>query len=372
MEQSPKQQLSELLRNSDSIAVTTNKNPSVDDVAAVAALTLMLNKMGKKVDAVISKIPNNLQFLPVENIKSEPGGSRDFIIELDTSKTEADKLKYTTEGHKIRIYITPYEGNYSNKDVEFNYGDYHTQAVVALGVANRNDLDSAFEKHGQLLKKAQLVTITNGAKPPVEGAVSWHEEATSLCEMLMSLSESLESGILDEKIATALLTGIIEKTEHFTSQGTTPKVMTMSAQLMAAGAKQAEIIHNLDKSSPPPIKSEQQKPEPTKSSSQSPKKMSSNRLKKNQVSWNPQKNSQNSVKNRPKKNQKQKNKMTRFLRKVWMTGNHLAKKLRIQNQNQPPKTNFPKKRRMIKIFILRLQYYRQNNPSQPARILAAR
>lgn len=63
--------------------------------------------------------------------------------------------------------------------------------------------------------------------------------------MLVSISESFGSGLLDEQIATALLTGIVAETNRFSNEKTSPKVMTMSAQLMAAGANQQLIATNL-------------------------------------------------------------------------------------------------------------------------------
>jgi hypothetical protein len=61
----------------------------------------------------------------------------------------------------------------------------------------------------------------------------------------MGISESLKSGIVDNQIATAFLTGIVASTDRFKNEKTTPKAMTMSAQLMAAGANQQLIAEEL-------------------------------------------------------------------------------------------------------------------------------
>jgi hypothetical protein len=64
--------------------------------------------------------------------------------------------------------------------------------------------------------------------------------------MLVSISESFQSGLLDGQMATAYLTGIVAETDRFSNEKTSPKVMTMSAQLMAAGANQQLIATQLN------------------------------------------------------------------------------------------------------------------------------
>ena len=78
------------------------------------------------------------------------------------------------------------------------------------------------------------------------GAINLIEPtASSLSEMLVALAESLQNGIVDEEIATALLTGLMASTDRFTAAHTTAKSLTVAAQLMAAGAKQPTIVRSL-------------------------------------------------------------------------------------------------------------------------------
>ena len=52
--------------------------------------------------------------------------------------------------------------------------------------------------------------------------------------------------LIDEQIATAFLTGIVSATDRFSNNRTSSQVMTMAAQLMAAGANQQLIATELD------------------------------------------------------------------------------------------------------------------------------
>jgi hypothetical protein len=254
MDQNPKQQAVERIKGSTNILVTVSKNPTVDQLAACIGFTLLLNKFGKHATAVFSgAVPSTLEFLqPEKTIEHNTDSLRDFIVALDKSK--ADKLRYKVEDEVVRIFITPYRTSITEKDLEFSQGDFNVDVVVALGVTNKEDIDEAIVAHGRILHDAVVISVTNGQAQSDVGSVNWHDDtASSLSEMLVSISESFQSGLLDGQMATAFLTGIVAETERFSNDKTSPKVMTMSAQLMAAGANQQLIATQL---APPP-------PEPT-------------------------------------------------------------------------------------------------------------
>ena len=73
--------------------------------------------------------------------------------------------------------------------------------------------------------------------------------ATSTSEILVSIIESLtgDPKFFDENIATNLLTGIITDTNSFQNTNTTPKSLTVAAQLVASGGRQQEIIKQIYK-----------------------------------------------------------------------------------------------------------------------------
>lgn len=251
----PKQLLSERIKNATNILVTVSRDPSVDELSAALALTMMLNKMDKHATAVFSgKIPAAIDFLnPGKTFENTVDSLRDFIIALD--KEKADRLRYKVEDDVVRIFITPYRTVINEKDLAFSQGDFNVELIVALGVEKKEDLDSAISAHGRILHDAVVATINTANRDSDLGTIDWTDaSASSYSEMLMSLSESLKSGILDEQIATALLTGIVAATERFSNNKTTPKVMTMSAQLMAAGANQQLIATKLEEGNELPVK----------------------------------------------------------------------------------------------------------------------
>ena len=243
-----KQQIVEQIKDSTNILVTVSTNPSVDELSAALGLTIMLNGMNKHATAVVSgDVPPAIDFLePGKTFENTVDSLRDFIIALD--KEKADHLRYKVDGDVVKIFITPYRTTIDETDLDFSQGDYNVELVLALGVTSKEYLDKALGAHGRILHDATVATINCREKSKL-GSIDWVDEgASSISEMLVALSEALKKDkpVLDEQSASALLTGIVASTDRFSNDKTSSKVMTMAAQLMAAGANQQLIATRLE------------------------------------------------------------------------------------------------------------------------------
>lgn len=241
-----KQQIVEAVKGATNILVTVSGNPSVDELSAALGITLLLNKMEKHATAIYSGVtPPAITFLdPEKTFEDSTDSLRDFIVALD--KEKAEHLRYKVDGDMVKIFITPYKTTITSDDLEFSQGDYNVDLVVALGVADRDSLDKALNGHGRILHDATVVTVSAGEQTSRLGSIDWRDEnASSLSEMLVTLSDALKA-TLDTPIATAFLTGIVSATERFSNTKTTSRVMTIAAQLMAAGADQQLISVKLE------------------------------------------------------------------------------------------------------------------------------
>lgn len=252
MDAAAKQQIVDRVKQANNILVTVSSNPSVDQLAACIGLTLLLNRMDKHATAVFSgQVPSTLEFLqPEKTIETNTDSLRDFIISLD--KNKADKLRYKVEDQVVRIYITPYKTSLTENDLVYSQGDYNVEVVIALGIAEKNHIDAAITAHGKILHDATVITLNAGqAKAQPLGQINWVEpSASSLSEMVVNISEAFGQNLIDNQMATAFLTGIVAETNRFSNAKTSPKVMTMSAQLMAAGANQQLIVSKLEPPKP--------------------------------------------------------------------------------------------------------------------------
>lgn len=248
---SVKQQIVDILKESTNVLVTVNANPSVDELSAALATTLLINKMNKHATAVYSgQTPPAIEFLePEKTFENTVDSLRDFIIALD--KEKADHLRYKVEGDVVKIFITPYRTIINENDLDFSQGDYNVDMVIAIGVKSEDDLDKALSSHGRILHDASVVSLSLEGETKL-GAVNWNgQDMSSYSEMLEGVAHLVKSDkkLIDEQIATAFLTGIVAATDRFSNNKTTSEVMTTAARLMSAGANQQLIATKLQEGS---------------------------------------------------------------------------------------------------------------------------
>jgi len=244
--QNPRAQLVERLKQANNVLVTVSSNPSVDQLSAAIGLTLMLNALDKHATAVFSgEVPSTLEFLkPETTLERTTDSLRDFIISLDKSK--ADKLRYKVEDKMVKIFITPYRTSLTEADLIYEQGDFNVDVIVAIGVHEKEELDQAITSHGRILHDATIATVNTTSNGQI-GSINWvNDKASSLCEMLAGVSETLKPGTLDSQMATAFLTGIVAETARFSNEKTSSDTMNISAKLMGAGANQQLVATQLE------------------------------------------------------------------------------------------------------------------------------
>lgn len=228
------------------VLIALSSDPSVDEMATAIGLSIYLDKLGKRATAIYSgDTPNALEFLkPERTFEPTADTLQDFVIAL--SKDKADHLRYKLDGNYVKIYITPYRSRISEDDLDFSYGDYNVDLVLALDVANGIDLDSALREHGRIMHDAVIINITNN-DPGKFGEIEWSDKkASSIAEMIAKLLYSVKSEVkIGKEEATAFLTGIVASTNRFSKANTTPETMEVASLLMGSGANQQLISRNI-------------------------------------------------------------------------------------------------------------------------------
>ena len=234
------------IANAQNVLVALSSDPSVDEMAAAIGLSIFLDRLGKRATTIYSgSTPNALEFLkPEETFESTADTLQDFVIALN--KEKADHLRYKLDGDYVKIFITPYRTRISEDDLDFSYGDFNVDLVLALDVANGIDLDSALREHGRIMHDAVIVNITTG-NPGKFGEIEWSDKsASSVSEMIAKMLYSLTGKAkIDKEEATAFLTGIIAATNRFSNAKTTPDTMQIASRLMQSGANQQLISKNI-------------------------------------------------------------------------------------------------------------------------------
>jgi len=243
----PKQQAVELIKQANHILLVAGKQPNDDQLGAMVALELILERAGKQVSAIMTgEFPKSSKVLDVRHISRDLSGIRDFVIRLDTSKVEVDKLRYEVNENNIEVVVSPFSGNFTAQDATFDYGAYKFDLVIVLGVSQIAKIDSILEQNPTIFDGIHLINIDAHRSNEQYGSVNYIEpQASSVCEMLVGIIESVAQGMIDYHVATALLTGVMSNTEGFTAPNTSAKSLTIAAQMMSGGAKQQEIVQAL-------------------------------------------------------------------------------------------------------------------------------
>lgn len=252
METTPKAQTVELIKQAKTVLILTHRDPDGDALGASLALQAALRKIGKTVDTVFQgSIGDVFSFLPgFSEAKTELVGSNDLVFTIDTRQTGEDlKLGYKKlpEEHRIKIVVTPPKGSLQPEDVTIESSLPKYDLILILDCSNLDRIGPLKDQFTDLFYEVPTVNIDHHADNTHFAKVNWVDlTATATCEILVSLIESLgrDEPLLDADIATALLTGLTTDTGSFQHRPT-PKALTVAAQLVAAGARQQEIVERI-------------------------------------------------------------------------------------------------------------------------------
>ena len=231
----------EKIKASENILIALSKNPNIDEISAALGLAMILDTMRKHVTAIFSgQGPNVLQFLkPEETFEKTTNSLQDFIIAL--SKDKVDHISYKIEGDFVKVYVTPYKATIGQSDLSMSHGDYNVDLVICFNVISGDEIDPALSEYGRIMHDATAINLTVDT-PGRFAELEWQDSnVSSISEMIVGLADRLGLASFSEQVATALLTGIVASTDHFSNPRTSSNTMSIASKLMSFGANQQLI-----------------------------------------------------------------------------------------------------------------------------------
>jgi len=195
------------LRAARRILIVSHENPDADTLGAALGVRTIVGALGGEATAASTDPPPPLyDFLPgIDTVRldPEPGVTYDLVVLVDCAST---------------------------------------QRIGAIG-----------ERHADLFASTPRVTIDHHVSNDSTGEADWIEpHAAATCEMVALLAARtgvpLDAG--DGALATALMAGIVMDTATFAHPNATPRTLTVSAALVAAGAPLSEISRRLYRTKP--------------------------------------------------------------------------------------------------------------------------
>ncbi|PKL36636.1 hypothetical protein CVV38_01900 [Candidatus Peregrinibacteria bacterium HGW-Peregrinibacteria-1] len=247
-------QIISLINRSQRILILPSTPVDGDSVGSAIAFYIVLKKLNKDVTVVCNDpIPDVLKFLPkISSISQNMNSSNDFIISINDREIEIANLHTTREGDKFNIVITPKNRNITPDDVTFLRGESEYDLIITVDCAELKQLKGIYENNTELFHSLPVINIDHHISNTNYGKINHVDVmASSATEIIFSilkrLSEEHNTQLIDEDVATLLLTGIITDTGSFQNANTTPRSFAKAAELVAYGARQQEIIQQIYK-----------------------------------------------------------------------------------------------------------------------------
>lgn len=229
---------SSLIGSASSVLVLLPAKPYFDQVASGLALYLSL-KESKEV-SIMCPSPMLVEFnrlVGVNKIVSEAGNKNLTIVFGGYPAENVERVSADVEGGKFFLTVIPKPGMVSPKkeEIEFSYSGVAADTIILIGGGNENHFPLLESKDTQGAKIIHIGTRALSVLPD-KGVMSFARPASSVSEVVTSLIK--ESGlVLDGDVATNLVLGVEEGSNHFASEEVTAETFELFANLLRSGGK---------------------------------------------------------------------------------------------------------------------------------------
>jgi len=243
------EQFKKLLDTSRSVLIVFANKNNEDCIAGALALKKYIKKNNKFAEVVSEGFehPSRLNFLTdLSKIKPSITNLQKMIIKVDISRTKLETISYDVKDSTLSIFLTPKEGFITKNDLRTAQSTYKYDLIITVGVSDLESLGSTFFNNTDLFYRTPIVNFDNHAGNENFGQINFNElTATSNCEIILNVLSKINESLIDQEIATALLTGMIAQTKSFKTQNVTPYTLNLASKLMNLGADRELVVQNL-------------------------------------------------------------------------------------------------------------------------------
>lgn len=243
------QQLYETIQKSQNPLITFHKEVTGDVVASSLALGRLLKKWNRSYDIIAPQydLPDNFKFLEgADKIKRQGTNLKQVTISLDHPNIRTHHLEHEEKNNQLHIHINSDLADFSKENIKISEAKYKHDLIITLNTPDLSSLEKFYEDNTEFFFHVPIINIDYSPENEHYGQINLiNITATSIAEILYDMIDSFDPNLMDEQMATHLLTGMIEKTKSFKIPTITPKSLNIASRLMAAGAERDSIIKNL-------------------------------------------------------------------------------------------------------------------------------
>lgn len=233
-------QIKNYLAGSNQILILTSQAPTIDGLAASLSLYLSLLAVGKKVNIACAS-QTTVEFnhlVGIDKVKLDlPSGN--FVISLDYVEGAIEKVSYNILGDKFNLVIEPKIGApaFSSDKVRYSSGSTAADLVFVIGCSNLEQLGKFYTGQPDLFSKTTIFNLDYYQNNTAFGKVNLVDPtAFSVSEIATFFLKNLGL-MINEDIATNLLTGMISATDNFSVQKSGPGTFEAAGVCLRAGGK---------------------------------------------------------------------------------------------------------------------------------------
>lgn len=229
-------QLQSLLENAQIVLIMYGPNPTLDELAAAAALQDGLKRSGKDASLYSPEKPQ-LDAAEAAKITKTEVGNQNLVVSFDYSEEAVDKVSYHIGEETNRFYLTikPSRGHapLDADTIDYSYTGAEADIIFMVGVDRLEDLEQLYIGYEDLYSNTPIVTLND--LPTNYGTIKLGADSASISEAAATVLKELQLSI-NPDIATNLLSGIEEATDNMQTLDTTADTFEIAAHLLRSGA----------------------------------------------------------------------------------------------------------------------------------------
>ena len=125
-------------------------------------------------------------------------------------------LKYIIENNKLNFIISPQDGFFTDEDISSSVSGFKYDLIITIDGQDLESLGRIYDNNIEFFYKTPIINIDQSPENEEFGQLNILDlKAVSVTEILFILMNDYNKKLIDEDIATCLLTGIIFRTKSF-------------------------------------------------------------------------------------------------------------------------------------------------------------
>src|SRR3989338_8949712 len=243
-------QIIQQIKNAKRVLITCQKNAHLDSLASCVALMMLLQKLGIPAEIVVSSLDNHIQecaFLPgFKAIIHSAVALKTLVISVSPKHATIGSLSYDRSNGGVIIYLTPASGSLEESDAKIELGYPTHDLIITCDTPDLSSLGPLYHEQADFFYRTPIINIDHNPANDQYGQINHLDiTAVSTTEVIFQLIDAFGEQHFDADIATALLAGMIAKTQSFKTPSVTPRALVIASELVQHGARRDEIIDHL-------------------------------------------------------------------------------------------------------------------------------